>query len=92
MEVFVRRHDRRKRKKQIDKISGGGEALFRGMHGYTMRREGRVPESIVRGCALRKKEQSFAYLNVTHYSIARSKKSFESCFEVLLKQNPTKVP
>ena len=86
VELFVRRQDRLMKSKQAGKIVGG-DAFFRGMNGYTMRREGHVPDSIVQSCALRKKEDSFTRLNMTHYSLARGKKSLESCFEALLKHH-----
>ena len=86
VELFVRRQDRLRRNKRADKIVGV-DAFFRGMNGYTMRREGREPDSIVQSCALRKKEDSFTQLNVTHYSRARGIKSFESCFQALLKHH-----
>jgi hypothetical protein len=89
LELFVRRQDRLRRNKQADKIVGT-DALFRGMNGYTMRREGRAPDSIVQSCALENKEDSFTNLNVSHYSLARGKKSLESCLEVLLKYNEKK--
>jgi hypothetical protein len=85
MESFVRRQDRLRRNKQADKIVGE-DAFFRGMNGYTMRREGRAPDSVVQSCALDDKEHSFTGVNVTHYSLSRGKKSLESCYEVLLKR------
>jgi hypothetical protein len=86
LELFVRRQDRLMQSKQADKIVGA-DAFFRGMNGHTMRREGRAPDSIVQSCALKKKENSFKFLNVTHYSLARGKKSLESCFEALIKHH-----
>ena len=85
MELFVRRQDSLRRNKRADKIVGV-DAFFRGMNGYTMRREGRAPDSIVQSCALENKEKSFTQVNVSHYSLSRGIKSFESCFEVLLKR------
>ena len=72
--------------KQADKIVGA-DAFFLGTNGHTMRREGRVRDSIVQSCALRTKEASFKFLNVTHYSLARGKESLESCFEALIKHH-----